>query len=525
MATRGRPETEPRSGLLLAGSRAAGPRRRLWIALLATGSCAGPAVAERWRIEPAAETQLQWTSNSDFGRSQGKEDTILQVKPKLTIRGEGARLNISGTVGLDGVAYVNRTQDSRIAPQADVTARLEAVERLFYVEAGYRATQVSEDPFSVRPESGSTVNSVTTTQSRLSPYIEGTAPGDVRYSLRSDNTWVREIGGTSGVSTTAGYFGRHSAAVQKAPRPLGWRFEAERSYTRYDNAVEPDFRLDQARFFIDYAITPEFMVAVRGGVESNNLVSGVERRHISGVEANWQPSPRTTFNAYRENRFFGPAWRGAFSHRMPRVAFNVTVTRNVETAPQSVFELPATGNVAGLLDQMYTTRYPDPVERARVVQDVINRNGLATSTLGPITLLSDRVSLATRREASVAFNGVRNTLTITGYRVLTEDLPDSGLLSTGTALGNNVQQGASVQLSHNLTSLLALNATLDWSRIRALGAVGNEETKQRSARVQLSIRASPKTNAFVGGRHRTIDSNVVQEGDESAVFVGVDHRF
>lgn len=499
--------------------------RRLCLVLVAASGGTGPALAERWQIEPAAEAQLQWTSNSDFGRSLGKKDTIVQVKPKVTIRGDGARLKISGTVGLDGVAYVDRTQDSRIAPQVDVTARLEAVERFFYVEAGYRATQASEDPFSVRPESGSTVNTVTTTQSRLSPFVEGTAPGDVRYSLRSDNSWVREIGGASGLSTAAGYFGRHSAAMQKTARPLGWRFEAERSYTRYDNAVEPDFKLDQARVFIDYAITPEFMIAARGGVESNNLVSGVERRRISGFEANWEPSRRTTFNAYRENRFFGPAWRGAFSHRMPRVAFNVTLTRNVETAPQSVFELPATANVAGLLDQMYTTRYPDPVERARVVQDVINRNGLATSTPGPTTLLSERVSLVTRREASLAFNGVRNTLTITGYRVLTEDLPDSTALATGTALSNNVQHGGSVLLNHSLTSLLALNVSLDWSRIRALGAVGNEETTQRNARLQLNAKVSPKTNAFFGGRYRTIDSNVVQEGKEHAAFVGMDHRF
>lgn len=502
--------------------RRAGP---FCLVVLVAGGGTGSALAERWQIEPAAETQLQWTSNSDFGRSQGKEDTVVQVKPKVTFRGEGARLNVSGTVAFDGVAYVNRTQDSRIAPQADVTARLEAVERFFYVEAGYRATQVSEDPFSVRPESGSTVNSVTTTQSRLSPYIQGTAPGDVRYSVRSDNSWVREIGGTSGVSTTAGYFGRHTAEIQKAPRPLGWRLELERSVTRYENAVDPDFKLDLARLFVNYALTPEFVVAVRGGVESNNLVSGVERRRISGVEANWTPSPRTTFNVYRENRFFGPAWRGAFSHRMPRVAFNVTVTRNVETAPQSVFELPATANVAGLLDQMYTTRYPDPVERARVVQDVINRNGLPTSTAGATALLSDRVSLATRREASLAFNGVRNTLTLTGYHVLIEDLPDSGALVTGTALGNNVQQGGSVLLNHNLSPLLALNVALDWSHIRALGAVGNEQTRQRNARVQVNVKVSPKTNAFLGGRHRTIDSNVVQEGKESGVFVGMDHRF
>jgi len=36
---------------------------------------------------------------------------------------------------------------------------------------------------------------------------------------------------------------------------------------------------------------------------------------------------------------------------------------------------------------------------------------------------------------------------------------------------------------------------------------------------------APKTSAFVGARYRQLDSNVVNDGNERAVFVGADHRF
>lgn len=500
------------------------------VALLATAGFVAPVLAERWRLEPGIESQVTATSNSNFGgseltRSDAERDTVIEVRPRLAFRGEGARFRINGSVGLNGVAYADRTQDSKVLPSADVTSRLEAVERFFFVEAGYRATQTSSDPFAVRPIDGSTVNTVTTTEARLSPYIEGTMRGDVRYSLRADNSWVREIGAPDGASTTAGYFGRYRAAMQKVPRPFGWRVEAERTFTRYEAEAEPSVGLTQARVFADYALTPEFMVAIRGGRESNDLAGGVESRSFSGFEFNWEPSPRTTLNAYRENRFFGPAWQLNFNHRMPRVAWTAVVSRNLDTAPQSLFELPATGNVASLLDSMYTTRYPDPVERARVVQDLMARNGLPASTRGPLSLLTDRVSIVTRREANIAFNGVRNTVKLTAYRVETVDVQDESSLSTGSSDENNRQYGASFLINHRLSQLITLNFTVDWNRIRSIGVTPADETTQRSADLRVNTQLTPRTNVFLGGRYRKIASNVVVAGQEKAVFLGLDHRF
>ena len=205
------------------------------------------------------------------------------------------------------------------------------------------------------------------------------------------------------------------------------------------------------------------------------------------------------------------------------MAWSLLITRTLDTAPQALFDLPRTDNVAALLDAMFTTRYPDPIERARAVQDFIARQGLPISTLQPTSIYAQRLSLVTLRSATVALIGSRNTLTLAGYQSRTEDAVDAASSGGGTSLTNNMQDGVSLSLTHRLTQLTSVNTSADWNRIRGLQTA--DRTVQYSARAQLSVQVAPKTAAFVGARYRKIESNVVPEGREGAAFAGFDHRF
>lgn len=496
------------------------------VAVLAAGLAVSPVQAQTWGLELGVSSELTWTSNSSFGVAAGESDTILELRPRMRVFGEGARLRLSGSASVGGLAYARRTQPNTVEPTADLSARLEAIERLFFVEIGYRAAQTSENPFGVRADAGSSTNRVTTSQWRFSPIIEGAAGGDVRYHLRSDNTWTRAIGGTdAAISAGAGgYFGRHAVAVEHDPRPFGWRLEADRSYTRFDDPAEPTLAITTARAILNYAVTEEWSVGARGGRERNNVAAeDLRSRTIYGLETRWQPTPRTTLSAFREKRFFGSGWDFAFAHRRPRLAWTIGLSRGVDTTPQALLDLPATDNVTGLIDAMFTTRFPDPVERARAVQDFIAKQGLPSSTQGPISLFAPRFSLVTGRRASLSLLGARDTLTFSGFSTRTEDALDQGTLAIGAPATNNTQRGGSMVLSHRLSPLTALSLTLDWSRIRALDAP--DETTQQGLRVHFTIQAAPLTSTFVGGRWRKIDSNVAAEGREGAVFMGLDHRF
>lgn len=535
MATMGRPEVatgacrsgpafKPRGGT--AHIRSCRPAGLLGVGILAC--VASPsALAQRWTIEPGISSHLTWTSNSLLGAGAAQDDTIFDLRPTITIRGEGARLRLSGTVALNGVTYFNGTQPSRVLPEGDLSARLEAVERWLFLEGGVRSSQTSTDPFGVRPEGGSTSNTVTTTQTRFSPYIESSIGPLMRYRIRSDNTWTSESTADAAATTTGagGYYGRHAVSIEHDPRPFGWRLEAERSETRYVDGVTAPLVTDLARAVVDYALVEDFSLGLRGGYERSSFAPADSRGTIYGAQAKWQPSARTLLAADGERRFFGSAWHLGFSHRTPQLALSLALSRSVQSAPQALFEIPATGNVSALLDAMFTTRIPDPAQRARVVQQFIADQGLPGSTLGSTSIYSQRLSLVTSRSGSIGFTGSRNSLVFSGFYTQTEDVPGAAELATGIAANNNLQYGGGLTFSHRLAATVSLSATVDWSRIRALDAAAPDVTTQAGARVQVNVQASPKTGAVFGGRYRKLDSTIAVSGHEGTLYMGIDHRF
>ena len=494
-----------------------------------------PAIAAKWSVDSGVSSEVTWTSNAALGEGgtvgspEGQKDTIFDIRPHVRFRGEGDRLKISGSAALSGIAYANHTQPSALLPQADVDANLEAIERFLFIDAGFRAVQTSANPFGAQTQTNTrTQNTVTTTQGRVSPSIQRDAGDLMRYRLRSDNTWTHDSGGGSAptVAGAAGYFGLHTLLFEHDPKPFGWRLEAQRSETRYKDPTIQPIVLDLARLGVSYAVTPDLAIGVHGGAERENFVAQNDSHSIYGFDAKWQPSPRTTLAAFEEKRFFGKSWKFAFDHRTPFVALNVVASRTIETAPQTLFDLPATENVAALLDAAFTTRYPDPIERAHVVQDFIARQGLPTSTLQPISVQAARLSLVNTRSATVTLLGERNTVSLGGYLSRTEDVPDANIFATGSPLTNNNQYGVSLALSRRLAPTTVLVVSADWRRIRALDSVGGDQSTQKTARVRLNIEATPKTAVYGGVRYTDLDSNSsVTSGREGAVFVGVDHRF
>lgn len=514
-----------------ADERAGRGAARLAPRLLAAAFAAAfgaPAVAQQWSVEASIAARLTSSSNAGLGSATDEGDAILNVRPRFDIRRTGGRFSLAGTFDLNAFSYFGGTQPNRVLPAIGANARLEAVERFFFVEAEARALQTSNNPFGVSPDGESAhANTVTTTMYRLSPYIEREVGDDFRYGLRSDNTETGEHGSTTAARTTStGRYGRHVAYAELDPVPLGWRLEAERTDTRYDDSTEPSQVIELARASVNYAIGPDLSAGLRAGYERNNLLVGEDRdNRIYGVQLRWRPSERTDLSAYHEHRFFGSSWRVAFDHRMPWLAWNFVFSRGVETAPQLLFELPPVGNVAAQLDAMFTTRYPNPTERARVVQEFMATRGLPGSTQRAMNLYSQRLTLVTNSSGSVSYVGPRTTITLSGYSTRVEDALSGTPVLLEASLNNNTQRGAGLLISRRLTRLTSMTLDFDYSHIRALEAIGPDSTKQASARVRFSLQASPRTNTFFGGGYRKLASNVVVGGEEVTAFAGIDHTF
>jgi uncharacterized protein (PEP-CTERM system associated) len=494
----------------------------------------GAGHAANWFAEVGISSSLTATDNANFDAAGSREsDIIFVLSPTLALRGEGRRLRVNGSLALSGVTYFNGSQDSSFAPTGVIAANLEAIERWFFVDASVSATRSIDNPLAPRPEGVSSFNRLNTTTTRVSPYIEREFPGDIRLRLRSDNTWTDTSGGS--LPREAAYAARHSLSLSREPRPFGWALEASRTDERSESGVDQVPAVDIARLRLRYAFDGQFAAGLRGGYERSRLFLDNQTVSFVGAELAWRPSERTRFEGFWEDRSFGSGWQASFTHRSPFVAWDVRGSRDLTSFAESFIELPATGDLAALLDSALRTRIADPIERARAVEDFISQRGLPRSLPGPINVFSDQVVVRTAQTATITLIGTRSTLALTGYSQRDETpIGSTFVVLTGPATQLR-QTGAALAYSLRLSALATATASAGWSRTRdATGAsvpgglpagATSGETRQRTYRVQFDYRIAPRTTGFVGGRHQQSDSDVVVDSRENAVFAGLAHRF
>lgn len=488
-----------------------------------------PAMGANWFVETGVVSQLTATTNSTYeSRNDRDSDVIVSLVPTITLRGEGRRMRVSGAAALGGVTYINGTQNSSIDPVGRFNVNIEAVEKWVYVDSDLSATRSVINPLAARPEGVSSVNQQTNLTARLSPYIDRTFSNDLRLLIRSDNAWtdIRRDGEQSPTE----YSARHFARFSRTPRPFGWAIEAERRRDdRIDAGADTASWYDIARVRVGWLLGNQLEVGARGGYERSELFVGDNSVDFWGVELAWRPTERTRFVGFWEGRSFGDASSLSFTHRSPKVAWDLRASRDLTTFDDAALSLPATGDLNALLNAALQTRIVDPVERARVVEDFIARRGLPRSLQGPINVFSDQVIVRTLRTGTVTFIGVRTTVALTGF-FQGDKTPSADLLSLSGDASEVKQYGGTLAFSRRVTSSAALVASASWSRTRdALGtanvSAAPRETKQQVYRAQVDQQLAPRTTGFVGVRYQKILSQIEDDAHEAAVFAGLAQRF
>ncbi|MEP6609184.1 MAG: TIGR03016 family PEP-CTERM system-associated outer membrane protein [Burkholderiaceae bacterium] len=486
--------------------------------------CAGPAMAQRWTIEPSIATQATLTNNANYeSGTQSEADLIVNVFPAVSFTRDGPRLKIRGSAGLNVIGYADGSQSNRIQPRADILANLEAIDRLLYVEAALVANQEWLNPFLAQDDTASTSNRYTYIQSRISPYIQGGTGTDWRYLIRSDNSYTQT---TQGGGTLAdAYFGRHVAEIVRLPTPGGASLRVQREITRFDRSGDSEQRLDLALARLTYAFAPHLTASLRGGYEQTNYTSSDTSGSFYGVDLAWS-TPHSSLGGFWENRFFGPSYQADVSTRQRRLALNLSATRSITTYPELILQLPITGNVSSLLNAILVARFPDPIERAQQVRDLLERQGLPNSLPNGVNIYSQGVNVVTSGSGTFALTGVRNTLALTIYYVRTTLLPDAAIPPTFITFNNNIQKGVSLSLGHRLNALTTLNTTATRLQVRGFDQSAGTHSDQYRLQVQATQKLTPHSSAFIGARYQQQDANSggIRDANETAIFVGLFYR-
>lgn len=459
-------------------------------------------------------------TSSDRARS----DLVTELVPRLAINAQRAHASLNGSLAAQIVIYARTTQNDKFYPTIDLLGKVEALERFFFVEGAVSVTQQYFNPFGGQPAglTNATANRYTAASYRVSPYIQGTTPGNVRYQLRNNNVWTNLYGAPTTTSNV--YYDQWLGRIASPVAPFGWAADYERDSVKFEGQAPLVTSLGRGRLL--YQADPQLQLSASGGYEDNRYTFTNNRGAIYGAGLRWTPSPRASLAANWEHRFFGSSYSLSFDDRGPLSVVGVRASRGITSYPQQFLSLPATGNVALLLDAIFSSQIPDPVQRQQFIDNLIRDRGLPNSLTSPLNLYAQQILLFESTSATLGLLGARNSAFLTGFYARSEPISGAGtplppILAGGT---NNTQKGVGLTWTHNFTALLTLTATaIGLQTVANAPLVG--KTSQGIVTVSATRSLSPDTRVFAGARYQKANSDVATDYTEAAIFAGLFYTF
>ena len=480
---------------------------------------------------PTLSAQVSYSDNATQAtKDNRKSDTILSVSPGVSVQYRGANSTVNGQMQLTAVNYTNNTQSDRILPSGRMALHTDVARKGVGLDAVVSAEQVQSQFGSVSPASTSTLDSYTNTRVQISPFLERQLDAQTTLRARLDRTQLHSTANSSALANRPDTSSSGASLnVSRRPTRLGDALDA--TYLRSEANGQPGSLYTERRGRATglYALTPELEVGLVVGRESIGLPQQDFRDTIKGVKADWRPSDRTQLKATVEDRFFGRGWSADVSHRAPMFSLGLLTSRDISTyANGNGLGLIGGGSTQALLDAMLTTRIPNEVDRAKVVNDLIVQRNLP-SQLG---VTRDIYDLNTQlRQSTVlraAFMGVRSTVLLSGGHVSSRPVA-SDAFSALLGPGNDTRERyVDTQLNHRLTPASTFTIGLRLSRARVTSPLTGITTSPRDTGLRMSVATalSPRTQLVWGLRRLRSAGNTANDTiKENVAFTGLEHRF
>ena len=519
------------------------PLRRTALALACCTAVAA-AQAETWRITPSVGILETYTSNvNDAPSGQEVGDWVTSLTAAVGVAGEGRRVKLNGSIAVTADLYARENQNNTIYPTVNLFGSVEAIERFLFIDATANVSQTYQNAFGPQPGNNvnATANRYTDQTYSLSPYIKGVLGAtDIVYEVRDDNYWtIASQYGDFDNNLPNTYANNFLAYLASQKGRAGWRVE----YNRY--AYVPDivsgertdsngkYTIQLARGILSYQYDPALQVSLRAGYEDDQFLLTSSSGAIYGAGFQWNPNERTQVGGFWEERFFGPSYQLTASHRRPNSAFSANASRGLTTTPVS-FSIPAGANVAQFVDSAFTTRIPDPAQRAQAVEQFLTKTGLPPTLASPVSYYGASILLTDAANVSFALLGVRNALTFSLFYLKQRPISGTGDVLPPALQGgpnDNTQTGGGVGFSHQLTGLTSFVANASYNRTTSNaseGALSDTASNNVNASVGFATRFGPKTTGTAGVSYYSYRPTDVLDGrgyDTFNVYAGVNHQF
>jgi uncharacterized protein (PEP-CTERM system associated) len=425
----------------------------------------------------------------------------------------------------------------------NLIGRLEAIEKFAFVDASASASTSFLSPFGPQPANlvNATSNRYVSQTYSVSPYIQGVLGStNISYQLRNDNYWTAASSyGNSSNSVPGTYSNYLTGFMNSGTNPVGWRLEYSRFY--YDNGIQVggggsnvnpgNYVLQVFRAIVSHQVDPQLQLSARIGYEGNRFPTTDQQGTIYGAGVQWSPSERTHMGGFWEHQFFGSAYSWQLSHRLPNAALTASFTRGLTSYPQLALLIPAGTTVTQFLDAAFTTRIPDPAERAIAVAEFLARTGLPPTLAAPVNFYATSIQLQNSATVSFVVIGVRQSITFTLFNVASDAISGKGdVLPPALQFGqNNTQTGGGASYSHQITGFTSLGANATYSRTTTNQTSLNDfQSSNWNAGLSLNTSLGPKTSVSAGVNYSLFQpTGAINSGNTSSVnvFVTLSHTF
>ncbi|MEW6558982.1 MAG: TIGR03016 family PEP-CTERM system-associated outer membrane protein [Pseudomonadota bacterium] len=479
-------------------------------------------------VQPSLGMSVVQTSNAYFGTSTpAKSDTIISITPGIAFQTEGPDLRTFGNFALNAQYYARGSYSNTVLPSGVLGLSARLVDQWLYFDAGITSQQ---NALLTIPAQGTGTATYTTTQYRVSPYIDHRFDDNLRLRARSDNTWTHISGNQTGQALSNGRYSVQSVQLDRRPTPFGWGLDARQEETVYTTSGSLTVRDEIARARALYAFTPHFEAGLIGGYEHYSTSYDSLGHSIYGVQARWQPNVFTRVDGVVERRFFGTGWNVNASQQIARLSLRLNWNRAPSSFLAGLQTIPSGVSLSNLLDGMLASQYPDPAARARAVQNLLSVTGLPSTLPNAINYYTQSATLQDTLTATAVLLDQRNSYAASLFHTKTQDLilPGSKPLNNLLlASADYVQNGVGLSYGRRLTPVMSLNVGVLRALNTGFGLNTGVSIRQTTFIVQVSRRLSPKTLLVVGARRQLLDTanTGILNANESAIYAGLTHQF
>ncbi len=459
-----------------------------------------------WQFKPTALVRETYTDNVALQRDElARNEFITEAAPGFIVTSNGPRLNLAANAQWSRFLYSDKdapnVYDSSRRYQA--TARAMVVDDLFYIDGGATGQRQAISAFGQLGDNQfSRLNSTDISTWRISPYVQHrfgtTAAATVRFTRDSVDAANNAFGSSVASSVTT------NVSSGPAFTNLGWNL----SYYHQDlnNRIAGSSASENATLGLRYRVMPHLNLTASGGYDDYEYASLNERTAGRSWSAGfaWAPSSRTNVEASFGHRYFGKTGSLNSSYRTAHSVWSVVYSDQVTTT-RSQFTLPSAIDTAALLDQLFASSFPDPVQRQQAVQAYLAATGLPPSLADSVNYLSNRYIRAKRLQGAAVLRGARTSLALSVFRdervALSLQQSDSGLLGSQLAsLNDNVRQrGASIDADYRLSPRTSASATFSVTRAQSIGT--DIVNNNRQLRLGMTHRLSQHASGILELRH------------------------